>query len=312
MGTKQIFNPLSGGFDSVTDNNNIELTGIPTAPTAAPLTNNTQLATTAYTDAAVAAGAGESVTAVIDQFTGDGIETEFTLSVTPSAVSNIDVFIQGVRQETSEYSLSGDVVTFTTAPLDTLTIEVKTYVIVGDTLLLNSPIFTGTPTAPTPTSGDDSSQIATTAFVTDAIAAAGGGGGGKKTFDMKLNGAYGGTAAYTGIDGLWIAPSNCQITNVFLYQEIGGTAGTTDLDLKIKPFASGSFTSIFSTTPKVDSTASDDEWCGVGDSNTGFTAPILTSLPFAVAEKSAIRMDLIGSQTGSAAGVGLLIVYEEL
>ena len=31
------------------------LTGIPTAPTAAPLTNNTQIATTAYTDAAVAA-----------------------------------------------------------------------------------------------------------------------------------------------------------------------------------------------------------------------------------------------------------------
>jgi Protein of unknown function (DUF1565) len=34
------------------------LTGTPTAPTAAPLTNNTQIATTAYVDAAVTAGGG--------------------------------------------------------------------------------------------------------------------------------------------------------------------------------------------------------------------------------------------------------------
>jgi hypothetical protein len=42
---------------------------------------------------------------------------------------------------------------------------------------LNSPVFTGTPTAPTPTPGDNSNNVATTAFVT----AAGGGGGGAAT-----------------------------------------------------------------------------------------------------------------------------------
>lgn len=35
---------------------------------------------------------------------------------------------------------------------------------------LNSPALTGEPTAPTPTSGNDSTRIATTAFVVDAIA----------------------------------------------------------------------------------------------------------------------------------------------
>jgi len=34
---------------------------------------------------------------------------------------------------------------------------------------LASPALTGTPTAPTPTAGDDSTKIATTAFVQDAI-----------------------------------------------------------------------------------------------------------------------------------------------
>lgn len=35
--------------------------------------------------------------------------------------------------------------------------------------LLNSPAFTGTPTAPTPSFGDDSSKLATTAFVASAV-----------------------------------------------------------------------------------------------------------------------------------------------
>jgi microcystin-dependent protein len=41
---------------------------------------------------------------------------------------------------------------------------------------LASPAFTGNPTAPTPTAGDNDTSIATTAFVTAAVAAAGGGG----------------------------------------------------------------------------------------------------------------------------------------
>lgn len=36
---------------------------------------------------------------------------------------------------------------------------------------INSPAFTGTPTAPTPTAGDDSTRLATTEFVQDAVTA---------------------------------------------------------------------------------------------------------------------------------------------
>lgn len=42
---------------------------------------------------------------------------------------------------------------------------------------LNSPVLTGTPTAPTATPGDNTNNVATTAFVTAAVAAGGGGGG---------------------------------------------------------------------------------------------------------------------------------------
>lgn len=48
---------------------------------------------------------------------------------------------------------------------------------------LASPAFTGNPTAPTPTAGDNDTSIATTAFVTTAVAAGGGGGSAYKLGD---------------------------------------------------------------------------------------------------------------------------------
>lgn len=42
---------------------------------------------------------------------------------------------------------------------------------------LASPAFTGVPTAPTATAGTNTTQLATTAFVTTAVASGGGGGG---------------------------------------------------------------------------------------------------------------------------------------
>lgn len=145
-----------------------------------------------------------------------------------------------------------------------------------------------------------------------SVGGSAGGGSSQLTFDMKMNGLIGGAPAQNAVDGFWVAPYNCQITNVFIYQEVAGSGGTTNLDLKVKPFLSGAFTSIFLTTPKVVPASGANAWGGVGDSVTGVTAPVLSSLPFAVAAKSAIRMDLLGSQTGNAAGCGLIIVYEPI
>jgi hypothetical protein len=64
---------------------------------------------------------------------------------------------------------------------------------------LASPALTGTPTAPTATSGDNTTQIATTAFVTAAVAAGGGGGG--TTYTTGLNSSLGGYVFYVTPDG---------------------------------------------------------------------------------------------------------------
>ena len=49
-------------------------------------------------------------------FYGDGITTQFTLNETPVAVEAIDVYVNGVIQHTDVFSLSNDILTFSTIP----------------------------------------------------------------------------------------------------------------------------------------------------------------------------------------------------
>lgn len=57
-------------------------------------------------------------------FTGDGSTVTFTLGEAPSSEEATWVFISGVYQETSTYSISGATLTFTTAPPNLVSIEV--------------------------------------------------------------------------------------------------------------------------------------------------------------------------------------------
>lgn len=70
-------------------------------------------------------GGGVSGLMNVDTFSGDGTTVDFTLSVNPASVDNTQVYISGVYQEKSTYSVSGTTLTFTTAPpSDTNNIEV--------------------------------------------------------------------------------------------------------------------------------------------------------------------------------------------
>jgi len=50
---------------------------------------------------------GDAATFARDSFTGDGSDTTFTLSQTAASENNLIVFIEGVFQTQSAYSLSG-------------------------------------------------------------------------------------------------------------------------------------------------------------------------------------------------------------
>ena len=61
---------------------------------------------------------------VVDSFTGDGSDTTFTLSRQPLTENNTQVYLSGVYQQKSVYSISGTTLTFATAPANGVSIEV--------------------------------------------------------------------------------------------------------------------------------------------------------------------------------------------
>ena len=159
--TEQDILGAGGGvvFDS------IALTGIPTAPTAPPGTNTTQLATCAFVTAAVAAAIGglaavyaplaspnfsglpTGPTADPGTSTGQLATTSFVMTAVADSVAGVATF----------NTRSGNVV------LNSADITA------AGGAVLASPAFTGIPTAPTAAPGTANTQIATTAFVNAAI-----------------------------------------------------------------------------------------------------------------------------------------------
>ena len=61
---------------------------------------------------------------LVDEFTGDGSDTTFTLAAAPANENNTQVFVGGVYQEKATYSISGTTLTFSEAPANNVSIEV--------------------------------------------------------------------------------------------------------------------------------------------------------------------------------------------
>lgn len=78
---------------------------------------------------------GGSGNLAVNNFTGDGTTTLFTLSVDPITENNTWVYLSGVYQDKSTYSVSGTALTFSTPPPNTVGIEV----VIGQTTSIGVP-----------------------------------------------------------------------------------------------------------------------------------------------------------------------------
>lgn len=133
-------------------------TGTPSAPTATAGTNTTQIATTAFVKAACDAISASLAGA----FNFKGIVANLTELEAIENPSNGDVYQvtnPGTGKSNAEYVYDST----------NSWIELGTVIDLSGYAPIASPAFTGTPTAPTPTSGDDSTKIATTAYVQDEL-----------------------------------------------------------------------------------------------------------------------------------------------
>lgn len=134
----------------------------------------------------------------LDTFSGDGSDTTFTLSVDPGTENNTFVFIDGVYQAKSEYSISGTTLTFSTAPASGTN---NVQVMIGTSLAIGVP-------------GDNS--VSTAKIVDDAV-----------TID-KLNdnarGLFQSQQVFTA-NGTWTKPANLKFVRVTVVGGGGGSGG---------------------------------------------------------------------------------------
>ena len=120
--------------------------GAPAAPTAAAGTSTTQLATTAFVQNAISSGTG-----LVNSFSAG------TTGFSPSSATAGAVTLSGVLNVLN----GGTGVTTSTGS--------------GSNVLSVSPVFTGSPIAPTAALNTNTTQLATTAFVLQQVSASGGG-----------------------------------------------------------------------------------------------------------------------------------------
>ena len=88
-------------------------------------------------------GSGTATTCVTDSYTGNGSQVNFVLSVTPTDENQTLVSIGGVLQPTSSYSLSGATLTLSSAPVNGVSIEVRSFITTTITGYSGSRGYTG-------------------------------------------------------------------------------------------------------------------------------------------------------------------------
>lgn len=207
------------------------LTGTPTAPTQTAADNSTKLATTAYADVAdnVILAAAQAyvnahslpLTLASNKFlVGDGSGLAQPITIS----GDVTTTNAGVVTIKSSVALAGSPTSTTQTAGDNSTkLATTAYVDVGLALKapIASPAFTGTPTAPTATALTSNTQVATTAYADAAVAAA----AAAPTGGVQMYGGATAPAGFVLCDGTSYLRAGAMAA---LFAVVGTTFGSAD------------------------------------------------------------------------------------
>ena len=113
-----------------------------------------------------------------------------------------------------------------------------------------------------------------------------------------VNGKYNIILPNLSIDGTFTYPWPFEIIDIHVrLGQATGISGLSEIDLKWKPETSGTFASIFSTTPKWNSSAPADSSVRLGVTRTGWTTPVLSKTQFDAWDL--IKLDLLQGLNGN-------------
>jgi len=264
------------------------LTGVPTAPTAAALNNSTQLATTAYADAATSTLSGTVTTALalkapLASPTLTGVpaaptaaaNTQTTQIATTAFVLNQASALSPVMDGTAAVGVQGAYARSDHVhPSDTSRAP------------LASPALTGVPTAPTAAALNNSTQLATTAYADAATSTL----SGTVTTALALKAPL----ASPSLTGVPVAPTAAALNNstqisttAYADAAVSTLSGTVNTALALKsPLASPTFTgTVTIPTPftlgavSVTSTGAQLNYLNAATGTTGSGSNVLATSP---------------------------------
>lgn len=175
---------------------------------------------------------------VIDVFSGDGLETDFTLSESIDSVNKLDIHIGGIYQEKASYSVAGTTLSFSEAPpAGTNNIEVIVHkVLIGS-------LGGGTTGQALIKNSSDEGDFAWASFPTDPM----------EIFNVTITKA----SNDTSLTGLlhFKAPKNLVISSfkAQLFEKGATASGTLSVDVKKNSSPDNvGMTSMFSILPSFD------------------------------------------------------------
>ncbi len=178
-------------------------TGNPAAPTPSPGDNDTSIATTAFVATSFAPLASPTFTGVPAAPTASVGTNTTQLATTAFVIA--ESFVSALPSQTGN---AGKYVTTdgTTASWGSLSAYATTAAVAASYAPLASPTLTGTPAAPTATAGTNTTQLATTAFVTGAVGAYAAGAVGTYAMcrDSSAGLAFGDTVAGSSLENAGI------------------------------------------------------------------------------------------------------------
>mgnify|MGYP001376118718 CR=1 FL=1 len=288
-------------------------TGTPSGPTAASGTNTTQFATTAFVQSAISgfsAGANVSVSGnapsspsagdlwfdddalVLYVYYADGTSNQWVQtnpsSVDPSGFDGAFSSLSGKPTTLAGYGIT-------------------------DAATANSPTFTGTPVAPTASSGTNTTQLATTAFVQQEVSSAGGYNDANVDTHLNTNTANTGEIlSYNGSDYDWIAQQTQEFIKAYRFDDTLATnTGTKRLYLQ-KAYSLKKVHAYVDTAPAGSNVNVTIKKNGSNLQNisvlAGQTTASLTSLSHSIAANDYLTIDI--TQVGSStAGENLYLVF---
>lgn len=133
------------------------------------------------------------------------------------------------------------------------------------------------------------------------------------THQFNLNGRYALGVGFVGADGIFPILFDMEIVGLTMFNRVSGTTGTTELDVHWLNGSNSDQGSIFSTTPKIDSTSSNYSYLIRDELNslnvelpTGATAPVFSKTSFVAGD--ALFLEVV-SAMGDAEDCHLLIHF---